>query len=67
MKKGKHIVKLKKQKEIYVTVLLFILYAIWVHVESPNYKMSCLKSPKSSEFSIFSTNGGQTALTMFIS
>jgi len=28
MKKGKHIVKLKKQKEIYVTVLLFILYAI---------------------------------------
>ena len=42
-----------KRNKVYVTVvtvLLFILYSIWVHVESPKYKMICLKSPKSSEF-----------------
>ena len=50
MKKSIHIIKQKKQKKVYVTVLLFILYSIWVHVESPKYKMICLKSPKSSEF-----------------
>ena len=35
---------------VYVTVLLLILYWIWVHVESPKYKMIYFKSPKSSEF-----------------
>ena len=39
-----------KQRNVYVTVLRFILYSIWVHVESPKYKMFFLKSPKSSEF-----------------
>ena len=32
---------------------LFILYSIWVHVESPRYKPMCLESSKSSEFAIF--------------
>jgi len=32
MKKGIHIVYLKKQKEVYVTILLFILYSIWICV-----------------------------------
>ena len=40
----------KSKKNVYVTVLLFILYSIGVHVERPKYKMICLKSPKSSEF-----------------
>jgi len=62
MKKGIHIMNPKKA---YVTVLLFILYSIWVHVESPKYKMICLKSPNSSEFAIFLTNSGQKSLTMF--
>ena len=53
MKKGIHIMNPKKQKKGYVTILLFILYSIWVHVESLKYKMICLKSPKSSEFAIF--------------
>ena len=39
----------KKAKKVYVTVLLFILYSVWVHVENPN-KMICLKSQKSSDF-----------------
>ena len=39
----------KNQKEVNVTVLLFILYLIWVYLESPKYKMICLKSQKSSE------------------
>ena len=34
----------KKQKIAYVIVLTFILYSKWVHVESPKYKMICLKS-----------------------
>jgi len=45
MKKGIHIVNLNKQQQKYVTVLLFILYSLGVHVESPKYKMICLKSP----------------------
>ena len=44
MKKGIHIVNLNKQQQKYVTVLLFILYSLGVHVESPKYKMICLKS-----------------------
>ena len=40
----------KISKEVYVTILRCILYSIWVHVESPKYKMVCLNSPKSSEF-----------------
>ena len=32
------------------TSYFFILYSIWVRVESPKYKMICLISPKSSEF-----------------
>ena len=47
-KSGIHILNLKKQKKVYVTVLILILYSIWVHKESPKYKMICLKSPKSS-------------------
>ena len=42
----------KKQINVHVTVILFILYSIWVHVESSKYQMICLKSPKSSEFVI---------------
>ena len=42
--------KKKREKWAYVTVLLFILYSIWVHVESQKYKIICLKSTKSSEF-----------------
>jgi len=56
----------KKQKIIYVTVLLFILYSIWVHVESPKYKMICLKSPKSSEFAQKNNRQCQKSLTRFI-
>jgi len=56
----------KSKKKGYVTILLFILYSIWVHVGSPKYKMICLKSPKSSEFAIF-FNSGQKSLTKFIS
>jgi len=67
MKKGIHIMNPKKAKNVYVTVLLFILYSIWVHVESPKYKMICLSSSKSSEFAIVLTNSGQKAITMFIS
>ena len=53
MKKGLHIMNPKKAKpNVYVAVLLFILYSIFVHVESPNYKMICLKSPKPSEVAI---------------
>ena len=53
IKKGIHIVYLKKQKYVYVTILLFILYSIGVHVESSKDKMIWLKSPKSSEFAIY--------------
>ena len=66
-KKGIHIINPKKQKKVYATILLFILYSICVHVESPIYKMICLKSPKSSKFAIFVTNSGQKFLIMFIS
>ena len=58
--------KAKKAKKVYVTVLLFILYSIWVHVESPKYKMICLKLPKSSEFAIRLTNSGKISLTTLI-
>ena len=40
----------KKQKKVYVTILLFNLYSIWVHVESQIYELNCLKTLKSSEF-----------------
>ena len=33
-----------KNKNVNGTVLLFILYSIWVHVERLKYKMICLKS-----------------------
>jgi len=55
MRKGTHIVNLKKQKKVYVTVLIFILYSKGVHIERQKYKMICLKSPKSSWFAIFFT------------
>jgi len=50
MKKGIHIMNPKKQKKVYVTVIL-VLYSIFniTHVESPKYKIICLKSPNSSE------------------
>ena len=45
------VVNQKKQKiNKYVTVLLFILYSKWFHVENPKYKIICLKSQTSSEF-----------------
>ena len=53
-------------EKVHVTVLLFILYSIWVHLESPKYKMICLKSPKSSEFAIRLTNSGKISLTTLI-
>ena len=40
----------KKAIKYMSTSYFFILYSIWVRVESPKYKMSCLISPKSSEF-----------------
>ena len=63
MKNGIDIMNPKKQNKI--TVLLFVLYSMWVHVESPKYKMICLKSPKSSEFAI-KKNSGQKSLSMLI-
>ena len=46
MKKGLHYYyESKKAKKGYATILLFILYSVWVCVENPN-KMICLKSPK---------------------
>jgi len=45
----------KKKKKVCVTVLLFIIYSISVHVESPKYKMICLK-PKACEFPNYFTN-----------
>ena len=50
MKKVIHIMNLKTHKTVRATVLLFILYSIGVHVESPKYKMICQNSPKSSAF-----------------
>ena len=44
MKKGIHICCLSKKQNVNGTVLLFILYSIWVHVERLKYKMICLKS-----------------------
>jgi len=53
----------KKAKKVYVTVLLFILYPICVHVESPKdlpkitqIKWNCFYLP----------NSGQKSLTMLI-
>mgnify|MGYP007133247174 CR=1 FL=1 len=43
MRKSIHIMNPKKQTKVYVTILLFILYSMF-HVESPKYKMICLKS-----------------------
>jgi len=44
----------KKQTTDHFIVLLFIIsLIISVHVESPNYKMICLESPKSSELLFF--------------
>jgi len=53
MKKGIHIVTLKKAKTcIRHRTTFVILYSILVHVESPKYIFICLKSAKSSEFAI---------------
>ena len=54
IKKGIHM-NPKKKKKVCVTVLLFIIYSISVHVESPKYKMICLK-PKACEFPNYFTN-----------
>ena len=59
-----HIMNSKKQIKGCVSVLLFILYSIWVHVESPKYQTICHKSPKLSEFANFFK---QKSVTMFIS
>ena len=53
MKKGIHIINLKKQKSI-------------CHRTSFYFNIQ-LKTPKSSEFAIFLTNSGQKSLTMFSS
>jgi len=45
--------KSKEAKKVHVIVLLFILYSMRVNGESLKCKMSCLISPKSSEFVIF--------------
>ena len=52
----------KQAKKVYVTILLLILYSIWVHVVSPEYKMICLNSPKSIWFAIFSPTLGPRIL-----
>jgi len=67
MKKGIHIMNPKKQNK-YMSPYYFLFYIQWAYVESPKYKMICLKSPKSSEIAVFfKTNSGQKPLTMFIS
>ena len=53
MRKDIHIVNQKSKKGI-CHVLILILCSIWVHTESPKYKLICIKSPKSSWFAIFS-------------
>ena len=50
MKKGIHIMNPKTHKTVRATVLLFILYSIGVHVESPKYKMICQNSPNQVHF-----------------
>ena len=67
MKKGIHIVNLKKQRQGYVNILLFIHICIMSSCRKPELQISCLKSPESSGFAICLTNSGQKALTMFIS
>jgi len=39
MKKGIYIVNLKKPKQVYVTVLLYFLYSLWVHIKRLKYEM----------------------------
>ena len=50
------LIKQNKTKPVYATVLILILYSIWVHIESPKHNMICLKSPKSIWFAILSPN-----------
>ena len=45
----------KIAKQVYTTVLLFILYSIWVHVERPKYKMSCYLLQKKSSIMFISS------------
>ena len=52
-------------QKVYVTVLPFILYPVWVHVESPNYKMICHQNQVNLHFIL--SNSGQKSLIMFIS
>jgi len=52
----------KKQNKVYVTVLLFILYSIWVHVEIPKYKMICLNHQN--QVNLLKKRG-QKSLSMF--
>ena len=42
----------KKQNK-YMSPYYFLFYIQWAYVESPKYKMICLKSPKSSEIAVF--------------
>ena len=42
----------KKQTK-YMPPYYFLFYIQWAYVESPKYKMICLKSPKSSEIAVF--------------
>ena len=68
MKKDIHIVNLKKEKK-YISAYYFLIYIQYelINVDSPKYKVSCLKSSKSSAFaSFFLTNMGQKSLYMLI-
>ena len=67
MKKDIHIVNLKKQKK-YISAYYFLIYIQYelINVESPKYKVSCLKSSKSSAFAFFLTNMGQKSLNIYL-
>ena len=63
-----NIIMNQKKKKDMSPYYFFILYSIWVHVESPKYRTICLKSPtKSSELAICFKNSGQKSLSMYIS
>ena len=66
MKKGIHIMNPKKQNKVYVAVLLFILYSIWIHVETRNTKWFAKNHQNQVHLLFVLTNSGQKSLTMFI-
>jgi len=52
-------------QQVYVTVLPFVLYPVWVHVESPKYKMICHQNQVNLHF-IWSNSGQKSFNVYFI-